>query len=278
MGTVAVIVLSHRAPAQVARLVDRITEGEDTIAVVHHDPRGEALSLRASPQIAMIPDATPCQWGRLSLVEAQWRSLGWVAKNIPDFSWALLVSGQDYPIRRMGNIEKELANSPHGAYLRHFPIDGDPADDVDPWQPETRHRYLRKRRIPFSRRSVPLPWRRRAPFRLWAGDMWFNLSAPAVHTMLGDRRTAEDLFGFLRYAPVPDEAFIACMALNSGVGVANNSRRFIEWIGDNPHPELITAAHMNALAASDAFFARKVDAERHPDVPDLLDDLATARA
>ena len=30
---------------------------------------------------------------RLSLVQAQRKALGWVAANIPDFSWFLLISG-----------------------------------------------------------------------------------------------------------------------------------------------------------------------------------------
>lgn len=283
MGTVAVIVLSHRGPAQVARLVSRISEGTNSVAVVHHDPTGEPLRLTSARNVAVIPDPIPCGWGRLSLVEAQWRSLRWVAKNIPDFSWALLISGQDYPIRSMRDIERELCESPHDAYLRHFVITDDPADDIDPWQALTRRRYLYKRRIPFSRRSIALPFRRRHPFRdgtrLYVGDMWFNLSATAVHAMLENRELAERLMSYLRFAPIPDEAFICCMALNTDpkLNVANDSKRFIDWVGSSPHPELITTAHLDALAQSDAFFARKVDADRHPDIPDLLDELAKRR-
>lgn len=283
MGTVAVIVLSHRGAAQVARLVSRISEGTDSVAVIHHDPTGEPLKLTGMRNAAVIPDPISCDWGRLSLVKAQWHSLRWVARNIPDFSWALLISGQDYPIRSMRDIERELAESPYDAYLRHFRITGDPADDVHPWQTLTRRRYLYKRRIPFSRRSIALPFQRRHPFhdgtRLYVGDMWFNLSAPAVHAMLENRELAERLMRYFRFAPIPDEAFISCMALNTDSirTLANDSKRFIDWVGSSPHPELITAAHLDALAQSEAFFARKIDADLHPDIPDLLDELARAR-
>jgi hypothetical protein len=38
-------------------------------------------------------------------LQAQRKALGWVAANIPDFSWFLLISGQDYPVRPMKLIE-----------------------------------------------------------------------------------------------------------------------------------------------------------------------------
>ncbi|WP_433181003.1 beta-1,6-N-acetylglucosaminyltransferase [Actinoallomurus sp. CA-150999] len=281
-GPLVVIVLSHRHPAQVARLVDRIRTGTDTVAVVHHDPSGEPLTLRPASDVALIPDARPCRWGRLSLVEAQWRSLRWVADNIPEFSWALLVSGQDHPIRPMTAIEKELTASPYDAYLRHFAVTSDPAEDTDPWQAVTRRRYLRKRRLPRTHRSVPLPLARRHPYRdgvgLYVGDMWFNLSATAVHGMLADP-LADRLLRYLRYAPIPDEAFICSMARNTrpALSVANDSKRFIRWGPDASHPDLITADHLDEIRASDAFFARKVDVSAHPEIPDLLDQVAAER-
>src|SRR5260370_6489952 len=108
-GTVAVLVLSHRAPAQVARLVSRLQTGRDTMVAIHHDPRGEPLELRASSTVALVPDPVPCPWGRPDISIAIPRSLEWLRTNVPELSWVLLISGQDYPIRAMESIEDELA-------------------------------------------------------------------------------------------------------------------------------------------------------------------------
>jgi hypothetical protein len=284
MGPVVVVVLSHRAPAQVRRLVERISTGTRTVALIHHDPGGEPLDLKPSDQVVVVPDPVRPRWGRLSLVEAQWRALHWIRANIPDFSWVLLISGQDYPLLRMSDIENELAASPYDAYLRHFQVDLDPSEDVHPWQPQTRDRYLYRRRIPFSHRSVSLPFPRRHPFRdgvgLYVGDMWFNLSSTATEAILDERELSDRLLRYLRRSPIPDETFIAGMTLNARprLAVADDSRRFISWLGRSPHPEVITTAHLDRIAASDAFFARKIDAELHPEVPDLLDDLAARRS
>jgi hypothetical protein len=70
------------------------------------------------------------------------------------------------------------------------------------------------------------------------------------------------------------------MALNvrPALEVAAGSRRFITWGRErSAHPETITAAHLPELRDSDAFFARKIDRIAHPEVPDLLDELAVRR-
>jgi len=179
-GTVAVVVLSHRAPAQVARLAARLTDGRDTLVAIHHDPKGEPLALRASSSVALVPDPVPCPWGRPGINVAIRKSLAWLRANVPELSWVLVISGQDYPIRPMRSIEDELASAPCDAFIRHLRVDGDPADDVHRWQGIARQRYLYRRRLPASARSVPLPWPRRHPFgndlRLYAGEQWVNLS------------------------------------------------------------------------------------------------------
>jgi Core-2/I-Branching enzyme len=205
-----------------------------------------------------------------------------VAANVPEFSWALLVSGQDYPIRPIVQIEDELAASSRDAYLRYFEVTPHPSADTDPWQAVTRRRYLRKRRLPWSHRSVTMPFARRHPYRdgvgLYVGDMWFNLSAGTVHAMLADP-LAGRLLRYLRYAPIPDETFICSMALNlrPPPGVARDSKRYIRWGEGAMHPDVLTPADLPELRTSDAFFARKLDATLHPQMPDLLDALADGR-
>jgi core-2/I-Branching enzyme len=103
-----VVIMSHRGPAQVRRLVERVTAGSNSVAVIHHHPSGSALPVRPSSSVAVIPDPVRCGWGRLSLVQAQRKALGWVAANIPDFSWFLLISGQDYPVQRGGVVSHAL--------------------------------------------------------------------------------------------------------------------------------------------------------------------------
>lgn len=279
-GPVVVLVLSHRDPPLVRRLVARLTEGTNTVVVLHHDPRGPELNLPRGDGVVQVPRPEHCAWGRSGFARAMLRGVETAAAAVPDLSWVLLVSGQDYPCRSMRSIEDELAASPHDAYLRWFRVDGDPARDVHPWQATTRARYLRRLRVPFSRRHVPFP--RRPPFRggvgLYVGDTWPNLGAAAVAHLLDQRALRARVQPYLRWCANPDEALLPTLLLNGAdqLDIVNDRRRYLRWEEGARHPQLLAPADVPAIAAGRDFFARKVDSVRTPGVLDLLDELANA--
>jgi hypothetical protein len=281
-GTLAVVVLSHRAPAQVARLAARLADGRDTLVAIHHDPKGEPLALRASSSVALVPDPVPCRWGRSGINVAIRKSLEWLRANVPELSWVLVISGQDYPIRPMRSIEDELASAPCDAFMRYLRVDGDPADDVSRWQGRARQRYLYRRRLPASPWSARLPWPRRHPFgnglRLYAGEQWVNLSVRAVHKVL-DSPFSDGVLRYLRWSPNSDEAWLTTVALNGEpeLTVVNDRRRYVQWPGGTPHPAVLGPDHLPALRESTAFFARKIDLDAWPQACDALDAIAEAR-
>lgn len=282
-GTVAVVVLSHRAPAQVARLVSRLQDGRDTLVAIHHDPHGEPLGLRTSSSVALIPDPVPCPWGLPGINVAIRKSLEWLRANVPELSWALVVSGQDYPIRSMKAIEDELATAPCNAFIRYFRVDTDPADDIHRWQSTARQRYLYRRRLPLTVKSVRLPWPRQHPFGdgfgLYVGEQWVNLSARAVHKVL-DSPLNGPVLKFLRRSPNADEAWVTTVVLNGEpeLVVVNDRRRYVRWPGGTPHPAVLGPEDLPALQESNAFFARKIDLDAWPQAFEALDALAQARA
>jgi hypothetical protein len=282
-GTVAVLVLSHRGPAQVARLVSVLQDGRDTMVAIHHDPNGEPLGLRPSAQLALVPDPVPCPWGRPGINIAIHKSLSWLRANVPGLSWVLVISGQDYPIRAMPAIEDELADAPCDAFMRYLRVDGDPADDVHPWQAAVRQRYLYKRRLPGMARAVRLPWPRQHPFgndlRMYAGEQWVTLSARAVHKVL-DSPYSDTVMNYLRRSVSADEAWLTTVALNGDpeLTVVNDRRRYVRWPGGTAHPAVLGPGDLPALRDSNAFFARKADPVAWPEVFDELDQLARTRS
>jgi hypothetical protein len=279
-GTVAFLLLTHRGQAQVARLAARLETGRDTVVAVHHDPTGEPMRLPSS--VAMIPDPVPCPWGRLSRAIAIHKSLAWIRANVPTLSWVLITSGQDYPIRSVTSIEDELATAGCDAFLRHFRLDGDPAADQHMWQTRTRQRYVYRRRLPGSARSVPLPWPRRHRLgpgvSLYSGSHWANFSLAAVNKVV-DSPLNEPLLRYLRWAPMADEAWTATMVLNGEprLTVVNDRRRYMRWGTQSPHPAVLGPGDLPALRASTDFFARKMDLARWPAAFDVLDELAESR-
>ena len=278
-GPVVVGILSHRDPALLRRLVDRVLEGEHTVALVHHDPRGVPHGLVPHDRLLLVDDPQPCDWGRMNLATAMLRLLETGVTRVPDLAWLLLVSGQDYPAQHLQLTEQALARSDDDAMLRWFDVPDDPHDDVHPWQTRCRTRYLHRVRVPGNRRSVPCP-RPLHPFRggtrLFIGDMWANLRAPAVHHVLEQRERLGRVERYLSRCSVPDEALLPTLLLNDAdhLRISGERRRWIRWVEGSPHPELLRPEDVPAVAASGDFFARKVDGTATAEVLDRLDELA----
>ena len=103
MPRVAYLVMSYLGPVE--RLVATLRAGSpDAVIAVHHDPRvrslGEVDAIRIEPR--------PIAWGHGSQLLAVLHGLR-VLRDRAD--WFVLLSGQDYPVRSLAEIEAGL----HGA-------------------------------------------------------------------------------------------------------------------------------------------------------------------
>ena len=108
---VAYLVLSHRNPDQVLRLVRALAEGPASVVLVRHDQRVTGLGA-AQVEAAggvLVDDGIELEWGGWSQLEVILAGLRRAAEIRPD--WALVLSGQDYPLRPMADIEADLAAS-----------------------------------------------------------------------------------------------------------------------------------------------------------------------
>lgn len=282
-----VAVMSHRDPPLLRRLVGRVREGRNTVVLVHHDPRGAPHGLTPDDRTLLVPDPGPCDWGRMNQAEGILRCLEETRRLVPEFSWMLLVSGQDYPAQHLRHTEHELAETSDDAYLRYFPVSLSPTGDEHPWQPLCRRRYLheltlpRDPRIPGKSWVPKIPWPRRHPFvdgvGLYIADTWINLSARAVDHVLEQRVRLKHVERYFSRSPNPDEALLPTMLLNNadGLKIVNDRKRYIKWPGPKG-PEVLGLADLPAVAAADAFFARKVDSTQSAGLLDGLDDLAAS--
>ena len=268
-------VLSHKDPPLLQRLVSSVLDGERSVALVHHDPRGEPHGLVESDRVRLVPDPRPCDWGRMNFAEAMIRVVRCALEASPDLSWVLLVSGQDYPAQPMQVTEAMLAREDSDALLRHFQVTDDPRDDVHPWQARCRQRYLHRLRLPGTHRSVP--WPRRHPFhdetRLFIGDTWPNLSARAAHHLMEQYDRMPQVRRYLSRCSSPDEALLPTLLLNDAddLQVRNERKRLIKWPPHAAHPKTLDETDADDVLASGDFFARKVDGQRSAALLDRLD-------
>lgn len=280
LGPVVVAVLSHRDAPLLRRLTDRILEGRRSVVLIHHDPRGEPHGLHPGERIMLVDDPQPCDWGGISFARAMVQCVEVALDRVPNLSWVLLVSGQDYPARCMTEVERDLAGLNADAVLRWYPVDPRPDQDIHPWQARCRRRYLHRRVLPFGRRALPMP--RRHPFGrgtdLYVADTWVNLGHRAARRLVEVRPRMSEVERYLDTVPNPDEALLPTLLLNHAddLQLIHDRRRYVRWTPGDPHPAYLSSDDLPAIRASSAYFCRKVDSERNRDVVDLLDAAAAA--
>jgi hypothetical protein len=225
----------------------------------------------------LAPDRHDCRWGDISIATAILHTMGWIREAIPDFSWVVLVSGQDYPAMAPRRIEAELLGSQADAFIHWEFVPPIARRRSTDWQRGTSHRYY-WHLAPGTHRPIPLP---RLRFYgdgvgVFAGQTWWNLGRRAVDRILENpemtRYLAQRRF---RSTLVPDEAFFQTALLNfpADLHLVNSHRRFYRFpkTGGSAHPETLTIRDLDAILASGAFFARKVDEDASGELLDRLD-------
>lgn len=313
MPRVAYVVCSHRHPEQVARLVGVLRrESPGCLVVVHHDPGGPPLpGALFDDGVVACPDPVRVTWGRWSLAEAILRPLAWLLDHA-EFDWAVVLSGQDYPVAPVAEIERDLAVGTSDALMLHAPI-----DDVWPGN-EGRLRYLSRvralphlpgvERVPAPLRRVvrgagyalacvqPWLWFRSSrpmgrvvvghrvrvplpPERLHGNSEWFSANRRAVRLLVERVREDGALVRHLRTTFSPSEALFATLLVNEpGYAVDPDFRRHIVFAPGSAHPETLDVADVEAAARAGAHFARKFDMSTAPEALDAADRMRAERA
>ncbi len=292
---IAYIIMAHKNPGQIARLVRRL-DGPGVTFAIHVDRTKPPVFSRVQAELADMPNVifarrVAVTWGAYSILHGILNGVVALCEAGADFDYAALLSGQDYPLRPHADISAWLEAHHGQEFMECRPF---PRDD---WLPdggydrvERFHVYLGRRRISFpprgtsgpgglvSRLLTPLLGGKRtfpAGYDLYGGSTWWCLSHRAVQYIRTFMSTPEGhrLLNFFKTAQLADEILIHTVLGNSRFGghVAEDYPWFIDWSENRGSPPVLTLDRFDELAASDALFARKFDVNVDRAVLDRID-------
>lgn len=303
------LIQSHTNEAQLLRLVSVLKASSPTAQVlVVHDARCTRLDpapFLALAGVDVLQREKPVDRARLSLLEPMFDGLevllgrreGRVAW---DFDWLVYLSGQDYPVRPLPEIEGFLEASGYDGFLSYWDIhDGPPAN---PWRKrQGPRRYLAQyRRLPHWARGPLkaarilekvspvrthlhygeyLGWKPRrnpfgAGFRCYGGRQWWTLSRRCVEYLRSSLSARKDVVEWFRRTMVPDEALVQTLLVNSGrFNLFPHNRRYVDFSrSPDGHPRLLDRSDLPELTGGPYDFARKLDPAYDPEILSLLDE------
>jgi hypothetical protein len=302
MPTTAYLIQSHRGPDQVLRLVRQLRRGSpDSIIHISHDERGVPLddaALEACGNVTIRYHEGG--YGDFSHVRLYLDGVEWLRDTGQEPDWVVNLSGQDYPLRPVGEIEADLAASDADGFLLYFDVMGPDC----PWprhrgpsrylyrhwrlRPLTQERARQLRFLQAINRVQPLVrvhvayglmlgLRRRSlfgpDFGLYGGSFWMSLRWRAAVYLLERAQSDPRLVAQFEHALAPDEAFAHTVLVNAHrFRLVNDARRYFDFSETElNHPKTLTAEDLPRALASGADFGRKFDLASDPDVFDTLD-------
>ena len=271
------LIRAHTAPEQLARLVGRLNEG-DVRFYVHvnkltDDETFAAMQagLAGRENVVWVP-RVKCYWGGFSLLRATLVGIESIlaSGDLPDH--AVLLSGQDYPLRPPTEIERYFAARNGRNLLNHFRL---PAPE---WAGEggglNRLRYPHFERARYKTRLLRLPVPRRLPEGLepYGGMAFWALTGETLAWLMRFLGERPEVLRFFRRTKMPDELFFQTVLLSSlAETVDNELLHYLDWSSGSAHPATLTVADLPKLRASGRLFARKFDASVDSEIIDLID-------
>jgi len=270
----AYIISAYKLPRQLVRLVQRLnTDGASFFVHVDQRSPDEVLScaieaLGSLPNVYFL-ERHACFWGDFGHVKATLKGIQRLLTTRTEFDYAVLLTGQDYPLKSNASIREFLVRQGGALFLAHFALPSDEwehggMDRIQAWH---LHAFGRRWRVPL-RRKVPLG------LQPYGGSSYWCLPRSAIVYIDSFSRQHPKFVDFFRYVDVPDEIFFQTILLNSPLAphVVNDDLHYIDWpVPDAGSPRVLRTADLDTLARTDKLFARKFDVSEDATVLDLID-------
>jgi hypothetical protein len=269
----AYIISAYHRLGQVARLVRRLHTGRTTF-FIHVDRKtddGEYRALTASlrdlPSVHFL-DRHSCHWGGFGHVRATLKGIDELLGSSILFDYAILLTGQDYPIKPNGFIERFFDTQHPKSFMA---VSSLPSQS---WSPRGGLDRIEYAHLRFYGHHLKLPFKRRFPRDLQphGGGAYWSLSKECVEYVSRFVAGRPDVVSFFRRVDIPDEIFFHTILMSSPLrdSIVDDNLRYIDW-SRGRRPAVLETSDFDALSASPKLFARKFDIHHDENVLELID-------
>ena len=275
---IAYIILAHKYPQQLARLVHSLNDDE-TSFWIHVDRKTDLVTsqsivshLKNNSNVHFVKRQN-VYWGGFSQVSATINSLKEALNHHEKFDYIKLISGQDYPLTSQKKIKDFLKQNHNKSFIEYFSLPhenwelgGEKGGGIN----RIKYYYLHLRS-----RQLCLPIKRKFPkgFKPFAGSAYWFLSREHAEYIVEVTQNNQSFNNFFKLAANPDEIFFQTILLNAPLkrDIVNNDLTYTEWGCNSPNPEILGKKHWEKLMGSQCLFARKFDITKDSEILDLLD-------
>ena len=307
------LVASHNNPEQIVRLIETIKSGSpESLVLIHHDYSSCYLDPSAFEQFSnvhVLEESISVGWGEFSMVKMELHCINWLMTNSIEFDWLIFLSGQDYPIKPLTEIEKFLVKTKYDGFIDHF-LAKDSSQKTTPGGLRWKKAIGLRRYFYRYYKLAPAPNEKLIPrirsvnnklinswqpliklmlnksgvhvgircfstpfspeFQCYVGSQWWTLSARCIQYIYDFVNRNPAYVKYCQKTLIPDESFFQTILLNHPqLNISNDNKRYISWQEDTP--TTLGIQDVDALVTSEAHFARKFNIQIDSQVLDRLD-------
>ncbi|NSL86687.1 beta-1,6-N-acetylglucosaminyltransferase [Chitinophaga solisilvae] len=274
----AFIILAHKHPAQVKRLLQRLSHPA-VHCYLHIDLKcnlqdwQEVINL---PQVFPVRERVNVIWAGWSICQATLNSMHAVVQTGVAYDYITLLSGQDYALQPIPDIIRFLEQHPGQQFLN---VISDEA--LQPMMSKMDHyhfvEYNLTGKYMLGRWLTRLLPARKPPYglKLYCGDAWWTLSLDCVTYCLRYEKEHPSLQRYFKLTWGSDEFILPTILMNSpfAAQIAKHSLHYIDWSAGKEHPKTFDTTDVPALLGSGRPFARKFDLTQAPEIFDKIDGI-----
>jgi len=275
------IVSAYKLPDQVVRLVLKLNDDEASHFFIHVDRKTDDATFRRmwtglSPlsNVYFLPRHR-CHYGGFGHVRATIKSINEICRQRLSFDYAILLTGQDYPIKSNHQINEFFEQHQGQSFIEYSSLphpewDYGGMDRIEGWHARFGRNYFR-----FPGQSRVKVRRRFPSLQPFGGSAYWCLSRECIEYIYEFLQENRSYVRFFKYVNVPEEIFFHTIVLNSRLKerVMNDDLRFLEW--RNPAlaggPAVLGKEDFGKITHSPKLFARKFDITQDAEILDMID-------
>jgi len=276
---IAYLIMGYRDPDQIINLIGSLRDSK-SFFVIHIDKRARDSIYAALRDYAVDnPDVfltkrVRCYWGGFGIVKAAIECVTMVVKLNLDFDYAILLSGQDYPIKSTGQIAEFFQKNKGKEFIESFSL-----SKPNRWSDYGGY-YQAMNRVQYwtffiRNRVFHVRLRRKFPFGCepYGGSQWWCLSKQCILYIEAFIRANPGFVRYFQHVFIPDESFFQTLLSNSAFRdrIVSDHLRYIDTEDPNPEiPRTLEASDFESLRLSPKLFARKFEPNRSKECLDLI--------
>ena len=308
MKTIAFLILAHKNPEQIIRLL-KVLKHTQADCYLHLDKKMQ-ITEEQKAEIRLqggviIPQRESCYLDDWSLPKAELLLLN-ESRKVCSYKYYILLSGQDYPIKPISDLIELLEQNYPKPYIDATPYSENNWIAYKLWTTKLHRKFKfvcnriqsRVGRVRGLNRLQDICQRLSSKFqpsafsqlaslnvKVYGGSQWWALPDVAVNEIMSDIQANPRIVETFKWVFTPDELFFQTMVMRTSVAplidinpVDAREQHCLTYAnfvtptkGFCSHPHILETEDWKRLKQRPEFFARKFDMDSSPNVLDVID-------